>query len=244
MPGPPVLVASQSPVTALLVQADDALKLYRLTLPERSSAYDYYLRVLALEPGNEIARTGLNDIVERYLKLFNIALRNEDMTKAQQHLNRAAMVVTRNRLNPDYSRRISSSQGAIDQIRNLHVQKNLESWNRLLQEPDTISVDNLTQAYENYMQMLKVFPDDNKVHTANDIYAAAFYRTGEQYFQRNELDTSRRLIAMGLAINPQDQKLQDLQQRLELHMNREQQPRQSQQPLPSASRQSFFDRLF
>ncbi len=73
-----------------------ALREDRLLTPPERSAHTYFSRVLALEPDNELATEGLQEIVQRYLQLADIASRQGQFENAENFLRRAAQV------NPGY----------------------------------------------------------------------------------------------------------------------------------------------
>lgn len=69
-----------------------ALREDRLLTPPETSAHAYFSRVLALEPDNELAIEGIQDIVERYLQLADVASRQGQFDNAETFLRRAARV--------------------------------------------------------------------------------------------------------------------------------------------------------
>ena len=74
-----------------------ALQDDRLLTPSASSAHHYFSRVLALEPDNELAREGLQDIVNRYAQLAETASRQGQFENAELFLRRGE------RVNADHS---------------------------------------------------------------------------------------------------------------------------------------------
>ncbi len=75
-------------VEALLTQAADALKKYRLTSPKNSSAYHFYREVLKLDPHNKKASKGIRNIAGRYGTLAKKALKKGDEAKARAYIKR------------------------------------------------------------------------------------------------------------------------------------------------------------
>ncbi len=82
------------PVAALLTQAQEALRKYRLTSPKNASAYYYYKQALKLEPNNRKARNGIRSIASRYATLAKKALKKGHEDKAKTFVKRGL------RLNP------------------------------------------------------------------------------------------------------------------------------------------------
>jgi hypothetical protein len=76
----------------LLYRAEQALQEDRLMKPKGSSAFDYYMMVLARQPLHQEARQGLDKISDRYLALAEQAWMAEDVTRAELMLQRAQQV--------------------------------------------------------------------------------------------------------------------------------------------------------
>ena len=96
------LSARQEPVPAavslgkktgdLLALAETALGEDRLMIPEQNNAYSYYQQVLALEPGNADALSGLDKIVGRYIQLARYAVQRQDKVRAKRYVERGLRV--------------------------------------------------------------------------------------------------------------------------------------------------------
>lgn len=102
--------ATPEPIRQLLSEADDALRQYRLMQPPELSAYNKFVRILALDAGNLAARNGLDEIVERYMTLGQRALLNEDVKKAQQYFYRARLILTRHPTGTEILQRTRATQ--------------------------------------------------------------------------------------------------------------------------------------
>lgn len=79
-------------VADILYQGMRALAADRLMTPAETSAYHYFNRALALDPGNQIALDGLRDIAGRYLQLADLAGRQGQFNNADSFLRRAEQV--------------------------------------------------------------------------------------------------------------------------------------------------------
>jgi len=96
------LSARQEPVPAavslskktgdLIALAEAALGEDRLLIPEQNNAYSYYRQVLALEPGNADALSGLDKIVGRYIELARYAIQRQDRVRAKRYVERGLRV--------------------------------------------------------------------------------------------------------------------------------------------------------
>ena len=77
----------------LLAKADDAIKNDNLTFPDEDSAYHTYLEILAIEPGQEDARHGLERLVELYIELAMRALERSQYATARSMLARGRLIM-------------------------------------------------------------------------------------------------------------------------------------------------------
>jgi serine/threonine-protein kinase PpkA len=79
-------------VTGLLRGAEVALAEDHLTSPEGNNAYQKYLEVLKLDPGNKDAHNGIQLIGGRYIALAEQALAQGELDKADQYLEKASTI--------------------------------------------------------------------------------------------------------------------------------------------------------
>ena len=91
-PPPPPPALDVAAVNALLERGRQAFKEDRLTLPAQGSAAQLYRQALQLDPGNKAALRGLEQIVERYVKLALDALNRQQFQRARSLLERARQV--------------------------------------------------------------------------------------------------------------------------------------------------------
>ena len=74
----------------ILYEAKVAYEDNRLMSPSDNNAYDRYQQVLRLDPGNEVAAAGIQDIVVRYIALADAAMAQAKIGDAESLLERAA----------------------------------------------------------------------------------------------------------------------------------------------------------
>jgi tetratricopeptide (TPR) repeat protein len=79
-------------VTGLLRGAETAYAEDHLTSPAGNNAYQKYLEVLKLDPGNKAAHNGIQRIGGRYIKLAERALEKGDFDAADQYLSKASNI--------------------------------------------------------------------------------------------------------------------------------------------------------
>lgn len=82
----------QETVDELLSSADADLASWRLTRPKESNAYDKYQQVLELQPENELAQAGIENIVQAYLELSDRAISEQDFETAERYINSARSI--------------------------------------------------------------------------------------------------------------------------------------------------------
>ena len=83
---------SRQLIPDILYEALQALSADRLLTPIDDNAHARFRRVLALDPQNQLALEGLQDIVKRYLQLTEEAMRRGQFDEAKRLLDRARFV--------------------------------------------------------------------------------------------------------------------------------------------------------
>jgi len=76
----------------LFSSASSARKAYRLTTPRDDNALEYYRKVLELDPWNENAIEGINEIVETYADLAEREIDRFKYKKAREYLHRGLSI--------------------------------------------------------------------------------------------------------------------------------------------------------
>ena len=84
-------------IEALLARANEALTAGRLSLPTGHNALDYFREVLAVEPDNEPATTGIRRVMMGHLAFALHALKQNDFAEARRHLQVAESIDARAR---------------------------------------------------------------------------------------------------------------------------------------------------
>ncbi len=83
---------SRRMIPDLLYEALQALNADRLLTPIDDNAHARFKRVLAMDPQNQLALEGLQDIVKRYLELTQQSIRRGQFEEAKRLLDRARFV--------------------------------------------------------------------------------------------------------------------------------------------------------
>jgi len=82
-------------INDLLLQAERAIGMDRLTSPIEDNAYSYYQKVLGLDASNDDAKTGLDEIAKRYLAKAQDQFATGNSQAAEALLQRARFVSSR-----------------------------------------------------------------------------------------------------------------------------------------------------
>lgn len=84
-------------IETLLNNADKDIQALRLTSPAGNNALEKYQQVLELEPGNQRAVNGIDNVVTEYIKLMDKAISSGNLEQAEYYLNKAIEI------NPDHA---------------------------------------------------------------------------------------------------------------------------------------------
>ncbi|WP_444920922.1 N-acetylglucosaminyltransferase [Microbulbifer sp. CnH-101-G] len=98
-------------VAYFLKRAEQALRKGHLTQPAGASAYDYYLNVQQLDPGNRRAQTGIQTIVVTYVEQAREALRRRAFAEVASLLRRAEMLAPGNPLVAEVRSQLARERG-------------------------------------------------------------------------------------------------------------------------------------
>lgn len=94
----PMIVEGPDPMLEARIKADilyaakGAFDDDNLMLPAENNAYDRYWQVLGMDPTNEVALAGLDEIFMRYIELADVAMAGGQYDRAQGLLDRAVSI--------------------------------------------------------------------------------------------------------------------------------------------------------
>lgn len=84
-------------IAELLSQGQQLTKQYQLLTPEDDNAYSYFSKVLRLDPANEAAHAGIQEIVDVYIRLVKMAIYRNDNDGTERYLGRGLSLQPDNR---------------------------------------------------------------------------------------------------------------------------------------------------
>ena len=85
-------LSKEEKIAELLSNGQRLLRQDRLLIPDNDNAYHYYRQVLELDPENNAALNGLEQIVSRYSTLATSALDKNDSEEAERYITRGFRV--------------------------------------------------------------------------------------------------------------------------------------------------------
>ena len=88
--------AEQKQVEVYLAQAARALEHGRLQRPERESAYHYFRQVLAIDPKNARARSGIMEVVQEYIRLARTEMSENNYSDANYYVDSGLNIAPNN----------------------------------------------------------------------------------------------------------------------------------------------------
>ena len=171
----PEVITGPAPIDRERLIADtlfeglQALDDNRLLTPVDESAHGRFMRVLAIDPGNEIAQQGLQDIVLRYLQLSEEASRRGLFVEAETLLDNARFV---DEDHPDIAKSSQALQAEMDSG-DLFFELNQQAFSKRSEEAQEILADIARQARQHSAFFLITAPNDDLARWMFSIMRAA-----------------------------------------------------------------------
>jgi TPR repeat protein len=85
-------------VSRLLAKAEHQVAILRLTAPESDNAYETYQLIRSLQPNNQAAIEGIEQIGVKYVELCELAVKKGKLEKAKHYAAKAAILAPENHL--------------------------------------------------------------------------------------------------------------------------------------------------
>ena len=185
--------ANEQRIAKLLSRAAKAVKEYRLTTPKPNNAYDYYQRVLELQPRHKQALEGLNSIADAYADLAERKLGMSNYTAAGTYLQRGLTI------QPDNPRLLA-------------LQKKTDIGVILAQAGTALKEYRLTEpknnnAYDYYQQVLELQPQHKNALEGITNIANAYADLAESKLDKFEYQAAKAYVHKGLTVQPDNTRL-------------------------------------
>ncbi len=227
----------KSSIQLLLKLAAADIEQRRLTRPRGDNAQEKYQAVLRLDPDNELAKAGLNRIVDRYLEIAREALADGKRFRARQRLLRAESVLPgtervkrmRESLEAAKKRKIlprikrPARKPVVDaapaEQRPAEVEKLLAAAERytdrnMLTQPPGMN------ALENYQQVLKLDPGNERALQGMQRLVELYLIIARRAIREGKLLKARNRLWRALHIDPSAREAEKLLTKVEQRLRR------------------------
>ena len=161
--------AKQRRIDALLMRAEWALGRDRLMTPESDSAYGLFQRVLRLEPDNQQARSGLQQVSIRYIQLARDSVAHDKLARASGYYAQARRIDPDNPLLAEFEQMYRAAQQA---------QRRATSGNEIMLDPTALSRrdEQLLEVLGSVAQRVKVSDESMMIVARNDAEGRWLYQ--------------------------------------------------------------------
>ncbi len=147
---------STSQINSFLNKADKKLNENEYTKPENDNAFYYYLQVLALEPNNQAAEKGINNIEEQLNKEANTAYKNKQYNKSLDYLAQLKLINPESTNAKSLENKINKEQSRESQIVSWLKKATTQKNNNYYTSPKN------NNAFNSYNKILKLEPKNKQ----------------------------------------------------------------------------------
>ncbi|MEE8321353.1 MAG: serine/threonine-protein kinase, partial [Gammaproteobacteria bacterium] len=195
---------TQQIIERLLSGAREDLDALRLTTPFGNNAVEKYRTVLNIDPDNMKALNGLDRVVDKYLRLMNSALHDDDLTNAGNYLHKAMSI------NPNHPG-IASAREKFDAAKQASVQQahedEIKAQDIISDQPEVdVSRNLVTDSDRRDMQVLrdrlKSNPKDKQARKQLKKMADRYQRTVQEAIEARDYDVAEAYVREILKIAP------------------------------------------
>jgi serine/threonine protein kinase len=220
--------SSSAQIESLLVRGEQALLADRLMRPEGDNAVSAFQSVLALDTGNQQARTGLDRVARRYLQLADQALGDGRSAEAENFLERAmslspalpGLAEFKQRLadlpaavEPPPAERVPAADATIE-VATLPqpVLGSNETVGSLLQQAEArLKTNQQLLAYALYKEVLAREPGHRAARRRLFLGAQQYIRLASRDIGNDDLLSARKQLSLAIAIDPGHPELEEVQ---------------------------------
>ena len=191
-------------IKAIIAQAEAATKSGNLISPEQESAGYYYKQILLLDDENEIARSGLRDIIEYTLVTANIKKQSNQLVEPDKD----NAVYFYQKVLSFSPKNDEAKAGLQEIIENLLTQAQIRFNNDRLSKPER---DN---AYYFYQQVLLIEQDNQPAKVGVSNILSRFFELVEQSARQGRYAKAHALIDRALEVDPHNEQFQALKKQI------------------------------
>jgi cytochrome c551/c552 len=184
----------------LLQKAESRVETDQLITPENDSAAFYYNEVLKLDPDNDAAEKGYEQIAGKYADLAEDALKQVQYDRARSHTAKGLGV------RPDDERLLSLN-------RRIKLEELLQkAENRIETNQLTTPVNDCAAFY--YNEISKIDPDSDAVEEGYEQIAGKYADLAEDALRQVQYGSASALTAKGLGVKPDHERLLGLNRQI------------------------------
>ena len=149
----------QQQVGQLLEKARLALKKNRLTTPSNDNAYYYFKRVTELEPSNDSALKGINQVENKLLSLAKSSIKSKKWIQATAYLEKVDSINPNSEQARTLRKQVTQQTSQLSRLNTLLSTAEAQYNNKQYTSPENDS------AYGTYQQILAIDPGNKKAKT-------------------------------------------------------------------------------
>lgn len=207
------LVAQQARIASLLSNAKQHMENGRIVSPKGNNAYETILEVLALEPQNPHALGQAQSVVSHLRDLAKREQEKGEFATALTHVSAGlAMVPTdKELLSLRKELTVDQQQGPSQKVTVAALLGRAEAQVKEMR----LTQPNGDNAYDSYMQILKLEPRNEAAQAGIKTIADQYARLASKKRVKGELLQSQRLIERGLSIAPEHEALLTLNKEIQ-----------------------------
>lgn len=188
-------------------KAQQAMVDQRLTVPEHDSAFGYFQRILAIDPGNSLAREGIRQIGEKYAELADSALSKDNFSDALAYIGKGLVV------SPRSGRLLALKDRIQKEKQQLITTLSKKARQSMTKNSLTTPVGNC--AYDYYREILRLDGGNRQALKGMQDIGDRYALLAENAFRNMKVNASRRFVEKGLQVVPNHTHLLQLQRDLE-----------------------------
>ncbi len=193
-------------VDRYLAKAEKAFAANRLIRPGDGSSYNYYRKVLQLDPENDAARRGIERIGRRYGELAEDALGRNQYSEAVEFVEMGLVVTPRNAKLLSLRRKLSHREDNSVEVLLDRAQQALARDDLMTPADDC--------AYKYYRNVLAIDKGNSRALAGIRAIAERYFSLAEAAYKKMRLATARGYVEKGLALSPHNPKLLGLKRDL------------------------------
>ncbi len=109
-------IPSSKEIDVLIAEASNNIESFQLTTPEQKNAYDQLQAVLAIDPNNQQAQQGIQQIVDKYVWLIDKTITDNELDYAKVYLNRVRKIAPDDPRLKELTQKLKAQQNQFDNL--------------------------------------------------------------------------------------------------------------------------------